>query len=92
MLQDQVPVSITETLSSLELNTLSASPACTKPPFDLIGIIDHEGGLHGGHYTARCKSAVDQSWWRCDDQHTERIAFDGGLSHKPYMLIYKRKD
>ena len=58
--------------------------------YDLVGVIDYEGSLHAGHYTARCKSAVDQHWYSCNDTCITPVGFNGNASSKPYMLFYRR--
>ena len=58
--------------------------------YDLVGVIDYEGSLKAGHYTARCKSAVDQHWYLCNDTCIKPVDFDGNASSKPYILFYRR--
>ena len=62
------------------------------PTFELSGKVDHEGSLHGGHYTAACRSDIDGSWHRCNDSKVYRTALDGAMSEMPYLLFYKRKN
>src|SRR5262249_16512698 len=30
--------------------------------YDLVGVVNHSGNLHGGHYTADARGAVDKQW------------------------------
>ena len=35
--------------------------------YDLFGVIYHSGSINGGHYTAACKSPVNDNWYHFDD-------------------------
>lgn len=84
-------MSVPGTLFPLELTTTSTTNV-NAPTFQLSGIIDHEGSLHGGHYIARCRSAIDDSWHLCNDSKVYRTALDGAMSETPYLLFYRRED
>ena len=90
-MQVQVPVNVPGTLVPLEL-TCKQPSHFNVPTFELSGEVDHEGGLHGGHYTAACRSAIDGSWQFCNDTKVYRTVFDGAMSEMPYLLFYRRKD
>ena len=90
-LQDTTPVSVPATLVPLKL--ISNQTAHVKPPtYELRGVVDHEGSLQGGHYTARCRSATDNTWYLCDDRTVKSTQYDGAPSPMPYVLFYRRKD
>ena len=40
-----------------------------KMVYDLIGVINHFGGLGGGHYTAFGKNEVTGQWYEFDDSY-----------------------
>jgi len=40
-----------------------------KMMYDLIGVINHFGGLGGGHYTAFGKNEVTGQWYEFDDSY-----------------------
>lgn len=35
--------------------------------YDLFGVVNHSGGLGGGHYTADCKNLEDDKWYHFND-------------------------
>ena len=61
--------------------------------YNLYGISNHFGTLHGGHYTANIKNiAGDGSWYKCDDERTEVISAPETSGSSPYVLFYCRED
>lgn len=42
--------------------------------YDLFGVINHEGSIDKGHYTALCK--VENEWKKFDDEVVKPIALD----------------
>lgn len=39
-----------------------------RPPlYDLCGIVNHYGGLNGGHYTAACLNSESMKWYDYND-------------------------
>lgn len=55
--------------------------------FELVGVVEHSGSLHGGHYIAYGKRG-DGRWWRLDDERASPGA--PRLTQGAYMLIYSR--
>jgi len=55
--------------------------------YDLVGIANHMGRLHGGHYVATVKTK--KGWKNIDDEHVSsaRIPEESEL---PYMFIYNK--
>lgn len=91
LLQVTVPVTFPETFTPQQVMT--PNTPCLKPlTYELRGVVDHLGSLQGGHYTARCRSAVDNNWYQCNDSTVTSINFDGLPSSMPYLLFYKKKD
>lgn len=84
-------VSAPGTLVPLELTT-THKPHHGVPTFELSGVVDHEGTLHGGHYTARCRSAINGCWHLCNDSQVYSTVFDGGMAEMPYLMFYRKKD
>ncbi|XP_052833808.1 ubiquitin carboxyl-terminal hydrolase 19 [Octopus bimaculoides] len=71
----------------------------TSTIYDLYGVINHTGGLLGGHYTAyvRCadkftpyKNEVD--WRFCDDSHVVPVVEKNVVTRLAYLLFYRRHD
>ncbi|EGR29667.1 ubiquitin carboxyl-terminal hydrolase family protein, putative, partial [Ichthyophthirius multifiliis] len=64
--------------------------------YDLIGIVNHMGGLHGGHYYAECKNPYDGTWNQFNDAICSEInilnkKYDTDGSSEPYMLFYQKR-
>ncbi|XP_033095827.1 ubiquitin carboxyl-terminal hydrolase 4-like [Anneissia japonica] len=60
--------------------------------YDLIGVVNHYGGLGGGHYTAYAKNIEDQQWYNFDDSSVSSVDKDNVVSKAGYVLFYMRKD
>lgn len=57
--------------------------------YDLVGICNHYGGLHGGHYTATVKT--DSGWMIMNDDCVTKIDGLPKCSKVPYIMVYVRK-
>ncbi len=57
--------------------------------YELVGICNHYGGLHGGHYTATVKT--DKGWLTINDDHVTKIDGLPRFSKVPYIMVYVRK-
>lgn len=57
--------------------------------YELVGICNHYGGLHGGHYTATVKT--DSGWMLINDEHVKKIDGLPKFSKLPYIMVYVRK-
>ncbi|ELK05425.1 Ubiquitin carboxyl-terminal hydrolase 8 [Pteropus alecto] len=49
---------------------------------------NHYGGLDGGHYTAYCKNAARQRWFKFDDHEVSDISVSSVKSAAAYILFY----
>lgn len=49
---------------------------------------NHYGGLDGGHYTAYCKNANKQRWYKFDDHEVSEISTSSVKSSAAYILFY----
>jgi len=59
--------------------------------YDLYGICNHSGGVHGGHYTAFIKNANDK-WYHFNDTFvTEVTNLQDLITPKAYCLFYRKK-
>ncbi|XP_069575060.1 ubiquitin carboxyl-terminal hydrolase 47-like [Brachyistius frenatus] len=66
--------------------------------YKLYGMVNHMGGLKGGHYTAYVQSTEDNTWYYCDDTRVqeaeEEELFTGTRTHNSsmaYLLMYRVK-
>jgi len=59
--------------------------------YDLYGICNHSGGVHGGHYTAYVKNA-NNKWYLFNDTIVSEITDLGSLkSAKAYCFFYRKQ-
>lgn len=59
--------------------------------YDLYGICNHSGGVHGGHYTAFIKNANDK-WYQFNDTFVTEVAnLQDLITPKAYCLFYRKK-
>ena len=49
---------------------------------------NHYGVLDGGHYTAYCKNAPKQRWYKFDDHEVSEISTSSVKSSAAYILFY----
>lgn len=59
--------------------------------FDLVSVINHYGGLTGGHYTSYTKYK-DGRWYEFDDDDVKEIKTECVVSNSAYFLVYQRKN
>lgn len=57
--------------------------------YKLVGMCNHVGGLHGGHYTATVKT--DKGWMHMNDEHVQKIDGLPKESRVPYIMVYVRQ-
>lgn len=61
--------------------------------YDLISIINHQGTLEGGHYTAFCKDVPSQKCYYFNDSQVSLIHnFGDEQSESAYIVFYQKKD
>lgn len=61
--------------------------------YDLFGVINHMGGMGGGHYTAYVKTpAMENTWVEFDDSDVSKTDKNGVISASSYVLFYRRKE
>lgn len=59
-----------------------------KPKVVLLHYQNHYGGLDGGHYTAYCKNAHKQRWYKFDDHEVSEMSTTSVKSSAAYILFY----
>jgi len=61
-----------------------------KFTYDLIGICNHSGGIHGGHYTSYSKT--NNQWYLYNDSNVSLVKnMNNLISNNAYCLFYKKK-
>lgn len=60
--------------------------------YDLVGVVNHYGGLGGGHYTAFAFNELDSSWYDFSDDRVSRVDSESDLvTPAAYVLFYQRR-
>uniref|UniRef100_A0A8C2WKW3 Ubiquitin carboxyl-terminal hydrolase 8 n=1 Tax=Cyclopterus lumpus TaxID=8103 RepID=A0A8C2WKW3_CYCLU len=75
-------------LDTLDLTQYVIGPKQTVKKYCLYGVSNHYGGLDGGHYTAYCKNALKQRWYKFDDHEVTDISTASVKSSAAYILFY----
>jgi ubiquitin C-terminal hydrolase len=58
--------------------------------YDLYGIINHSGGVFGGHYVATIKNANGE-WYMFNDRMISKINEDKIITRQAYCLFYRKR-
>ena len=62
--------------------------------FDLVGIVNHQGNMNGGHYTADVKGSVDGQWFSFSDETVQAASTCQQGTPKyglAYILFYTKR-
>ncbi|XP_062204947.1 ubiquitin carboxyl-terminal hydrolase 9-like isoform X2 [Phragmites australis] len=60
------------------------------PMYELYAVINHYGGLGGGHYSAYAKLVEEENWYHFDDSHVSSVNEDEIRTSAAYVLFYRR--
>lgn len=63
----------------------------TRPEYELAAVVEHHGGIGGGHYTAfrRIIEANERCrWLHCSDGSVSEVSLEEVLSAQAYLLFY----
>lgn len=64
--------------------------------YDLYGVVQHTGSLHGGHYISHTKNFINNKWYEFNDEDIIHIPDDKIekelVSKDSYILFYKKKE
>ncbi|KAJ1257328.1 hypothetical protein BS78_K096800 [Paspalum vaginatum] len=60
------------------------------PMYELYAVINHYGGLGGGHYSAYAKLVEEDNWYHFDDSHVSSVNEDEIRTSAAYVLFYQR--
>ena len=59
--------------------------------YELFGICNHMGGVHGGHYTSYVKNA-NNKWYQFNDTNVNKVKdFDSMKTKAAYCFFYRKK-
>lgn len=86
--KQKLQTSVDFTLDHLDLSQYVIGPKQNLKRYSLYGVSNHYGGLDGGHYTAYCKNAIKQRWYKFDDHEVSDISTSSVKSSAAYILFY----
>ncbi|XP_057703169.1 ubiquitin carboxyl-terminal hydrolase 8-like [Corythoichthys intestinalis] len=86
--KQKLQTSVDFPLDALDLTQYVIGPRQTLKRYNLFGVSNHYGGLDGGHYTAYCKNACRQRWYKFDDHEVTDISTSNVKSSAAYILFY----
>ncbi len=62
----------------------------TSTKYNLIGVINHSGGLGGGHYYAFAKNSINNQWFSFNDQNIGNVQTP--VTAEAYILVYENNN
>uniref|UniRef100_A0A7N6AHV3 Ubiquitin carboxyl-terminal hydrolase 8 n=1 Tax=Anabas testudineus TaxID=64144 RepID=A0A7N6AHV3_ANATE len=86
--KQKLQTSVDFPLDNLDLSQYVIGPKQNLKRYSLYGVSNHYGGLDGGHYTAYCKNAPKQRWYKFDDHEVSEISTSSVKSSAAYILFY----
>ncbi|XP_063170545.1 ubiquitin carboxyl-terminal hydrolase 8 isoform X2 [Candoia aspera] len=86
--KQKLQTSVDFPLENLDLSQYVIGPRSTLKKYNLFAVSNHYGGLDGGHYTAYCKNAAKQRWYKFDDHEVSDISSSSVKSSAAYILFY----
>ncbi|XP_034732113.1 ubiquitin carboxyl-terminal hydrolase 8 isoform X1 [Etheostoma cragini] len=86
--KQKLQTSVDFSLDALDLAQYVIGPKQSLKRYSLFGVSNHYGGLDGGHYTAYCKNAPKQRWYKFDDHEVTEISTSSVKSSAAYILFY----
>ncbi|XP_051919674.1 ubiquitin carboxyl-terminal hydrolase 8 [Hippocampus zosterae] len=86
--KQKLQTSVDFPLDALDLTQYVIGPKQNLKRYNLFGVSNHYGGLDGGHYTAYCKNAFKQRWYKFDDHEVSDISTSSVKSSAAYILFY----
>ncbi|EEC16544.1 ubiquitin specific protease, putative, partial [Ixodes scapularis] len=101
--RDKIDKMVDFPINGLDVSPYYCGPACEsggpQPVYDLFAVINHHGGMLGGHYTAfgRCTDATDTrlsevGWRLFDDSRVNAVSDARVATSAAYMLFYRRRN
>lgn len=82
-------------LTGLDVSCI-VSPTQVEPSkcykYTLQCVVNHVGGLNGGHYFSYCRDEDSGRWFKYDDENVSEISESMALTQNAYLLFYIRED
>jgi len=60
--------------------------------FDLVGVVNHRGGLGGGHYVSYALNFLDDTWYEFDDDKVHPVTVAEVMRTEAYILFYRARE
>ncbi|XP_061890269.1 ubiquitin carboxyl-terminal hydrolase 8-like isoform X1 [Entelurus aequoreus] len=86
--KQKLQTSVDFPLDYLDLSHYVIGPKHNLKKYNLFGVSNHYGGLDGGHYTAYCKNAFKQRWYKFDDHEVSEFSTSSVKSSAAYILFF----
>ncbi|KAM5235535.1 ubiquitin carboxyl-terminal hydrolase 8-like [Ctenodactylus gundi] len=86
--KQKLQTSVDFPLENLDLAQYVIGPKNNLKRYNLFSVSNHYGGLDGGHYTAYCRNAARQRWFKFDDHEVSDISVSSVKSSAAYILFY----
>ncbi|KAL5259053.1 hypothetical protein ACHWQZ_G009506 [Mnemiopsis leidyi] len=90
--RDKIETMVKFPLHDLSLKKFMLTSDQSDIKYDLRGVVNHYGGLGGGHYTAYCHSVADDKWHVYDDSHVASCTAEKCNSPSAYVLFYTQQE
>ncbi|KAI0209936.1 Ubiquitin carboxyl-terminal hydrolase 8 [Lamellibrachia satsuma] len=88
MWRDKINTYVDFPLEGLDLSQCLLGPQKNRGPYNLYAVSNHYGTMEGGHYTAFCKNANINKWFKFDDHEVYDIGNSDIKSSAAYILFY----
>uniref|UniRef100_A0A4W5JCJ3 ubiquitinyl hydrolase 1 n=1 Tax=Hucho hucho TaxID=62062 RepID=A0A4W5JCJ3_9TELE len=75
-------------MENLDLTQYVIGPKQRLKKYNLFAVSNHYGGLNGGYYTAFCKNAIKQQWYKFEDKDVSDISTSSVKSSAACILFY----
>lgn len=85
-------VQVPQDLDLSPLVTLSQHHSTRNANYELVGVVNHSGGIDFGHYTAECKNPGNGQWYNFNDSTVSPTSMGKVINtSNAYVLFYSRK-
>eukprot|EP00003_Mantamonas_plastica_P012261 TRINITY_DN221_c0_g1_i8.p1 TRINITY_DN221_c0_g1~~TRINITY_DN221_c0_g1_i8.p1 ORF type:complete len:536 (+),score=119.67 TRINITY_DN221_c0_g1_i8:1268-2875(+) len=80
-------------LTNLDMDMhLAAEADQQESIYNLVGLVNHSGGLSGGHYIAYARNYKTESWYEFDDSYVTKMDDEKSVQDvEAYVLFFERR-
>jgi len=90
--QEKIPDLVEFPIEGLDMSKYSISSEPNQI-YDLYGVSNHYGSLHGGHYTAFGLNPVQKKWYHFNDSSVSSVSnLKEIVSQGAYLLFYRKRE